>query len=157
MFFIIFKLIIWYCPLFWIHSLIFCQHQTTFNCGSQQIIWVVGCTENMTVWSLGILWVVVLGCWMLRIRQHQMTIDTRGGTIMCSESWAMHSSAKFNSAIKAVKKKSAFRIYFVKEKVTATTISSAKTHNNKRQAMEILLLQMIGQFSFNFQNSRSSQ
>ena len=48
-------------------------------------------------------------------------------------------------------------IHFVKEKATATTISSAKTHNKKRLSMEILLPQMIGQFSLNFQNSRNSQ
>ena len=49
-------------------------------------------------------------------------------------------------------------IHFVKEKATASTISLAKTHNKKKRLyMEILLPQMIGQFSLKFQNSRHSQ
>ena len=48
-------------------------------------------------------------------------------------------------------------IHFVKEKTTASTISSAKSNNKKKISMEILLPQMIGQFSLNFQNSRNSQ
>ena len=48
-------------------------------------------------------------------------------------------------------------IHFVKEKATASTISSAKSPNKKRLSMEMLLPQMIGQFSLKFQNSRHSQ
>ena len=46
-------------------------------------------------------------------------------------------------------------IHFVKEKATASTTSLAKTHTHththKRLSMEILLPQMLGQFSLNFQ------
>ena len=48
-------------------------------------------------------------------------------------------------------------IHFVKEKASAITISSAKAHNKKKTYTEILLPQMIGQFSLNFQNLRNSQ
>ena len=56
----------------------------------------------------------------------------------------------------ASQKDSAPGIHFVKEKATATTISSAKTHK-KRLSMEILLPEMIGQYFLNFQNLRNSQ
>ena len=38
----------------------------------------------------------------------------------------------FNNVIETVKKYTAPGIHFVKEKATASTISSAKTHNNKK-------------------------
>ena len=67
----------------WAHVSIYLSIYLDF--GAQQRIWVVGFVENLTVWPLDILWVVVLGCWMLKIRQHQVRIDTCGGTIMRSE------------------------------------------------------------------------
>ena len=51
-------------------------------------------------------------------------------------------------------------IQFVKEKAYVTTIMIATQQKHKAKgklSMEILLPQMIGQFSLNFQNSRNSQ
>ena len=48
-------------------------------------------------------------------------------------------------------------IHFVKEKATSSTAVQLKHTTKKTLSMEILLPQMIGQFSSNFQNSRHSQ
>ena len=100
------------------------------------------------------------GCpWVLNVenKTSQMKTDTHGGIIMCSESCAMQSFTKYNSAMQTITK-ILFQAFNLWKKRLLPQQSTQLKHKAKgKLSTEILQEQMIGQFSSNFQNWKHSQ
>ena len=83
-----------------------------------------------------------------------MKVETRGGTIMCSEFLCNAIVRKIQQRNQDSQNDSAPGIHFVKEKASASTISSAKTQNKKKTFYGDLATSNDWTV---FQNSRHSQ